>query len=38
MGRAAEFMLIVDDRTELTADDPPIDDEELRLTGPLLDV
>jgi hypothetical protein len=38
MDRAAEFRVLVDEQTDMVADNTPIDDEELRLTGPLLDV
>jgi hypothetical protein len=33
-----EFKVLVDEQTDMVADNTPIDDEELRLTGPSLDV
>jgi hypothetical protein len=38
MERAADFRLLVDDQADMVADNTPIDDEELRMTGHLLNV
>ena len=40
MNRAAEVRVIVDEchTADILADDMPTDDEELRMTGPSLDV
>ena len=40
MNRTAEFRVIADEcaTTDMLADDMPTDDEELRMTGPSLDV
>jgi hypothetical protein len=38
MERAADFRVLVDDQADMVADNTPINDEELRLTGPMVDV
>ena len=38
MERADEFRVLVNEDADLVADNTPIDDEELRMTGPSLNV
>jgi hypothetical protein len=38
MERAADFRVLVDEQADMVADNTPIDDEELRMAGPMMNV